>query len=292
MDDAVVVTPHLLREWPLPEAGSDKHARGSTLLVAGSRNTPGAAALRAESVLRVGGGKVQVATSSSSAGVVAQSLPEALVRGFPETESGDVSGSAAPEVAEMAQHVSVALLGPGLLDPANTVALLEGVVPHLDQSIVIDALGSAFVTRHRDGLHHLDGRGVLTLNPTELGKTLDVAPEEVDEDPLGATRELAESARVVVICGGTVKLVVAPNGAAHRISGGGPGLAVSGSGDVQAGLVSGLLARGADPLQAAVWGAFLHAAAGDRLAEQVGPIGFLARELPAVVPSLLVGLQA
>jgi NAD(P)H-hydrate repair Nnr-like enzyme with NAD(P)H-hydrate dehydratase domain len=192
----------------------------------------------------------------------------------------------------MAQHVSVALLGPGLLDPDNAVALLEGLVPHLDQSIVIDALGSAFVTRHREGLHHLDGRGVLTLNPTELGKTLEIDPEEVDEDPLGATRELAESARVVVVCGGTEKLVAAPDGAAHRISGGGPGLAVSGSGDVQAGLVSGLLARGADPLQAAVWGAFLHAAAGDRLAEQVGPIGFLARELPAVVPSLLVGLHA
>lgn len=292
MSDVVMVTPTQLRGWSLPEPSSDKHARGSTLLVGGSRDTPGAAALAAESVLRVGGGKVQVATSRSSAATVAQALPEALVRGFANTESGDIAAGAAPELADMGEQASVVLLGPGMLDPDDTVALLEGLVPHLRRSIVLDALGSAFVTRHRDGLHHLEGRAVLTLNPTELARTLDVDPDEVDEEPLRATRELAESTRAVVVCGGTEKLVAAPDGTTHRISGGGPGLAASGSGDVQAGLVAGLVARGADPLQAAVWGAFLHAAAGDRLAELMGPIGFLARELPAVVPRLLVSLHA
>ncbi len=62
------------------------------------------------------------------------------------------------------------------------------------------------------------------------------------------------------------------------------------SGDVQAGLVAGLVARGAEPAQAAVWGAFLHGAAGQRLAESIGRVGFLARELPAAVPALMEGL--
>jgi NAD(P)H-hydrate repair Nnr-like enzyme with NAD(P)H-hydrate dehydratase domain len=68
---------------------------------------------------------------------------------------------------------------------------------------------------------------------------------------------------------------------------GGPGLGVSGSGDVQAGIVTGLLARGAEPAQAAVWGAWLHGRAGEVLADRIGPVGFLARELPATVPGLL-----
>ena len=70
-----------------------------------------------------------------------------------------------------------------------------------------------------------------------------------------------------------------------------PGWARRGSGDVQAGLVTGLLARGADPVQAAVWGAFLHGAAGDRLAQECGHVGFLAREIAGVVPRLLTWLS-
>jgi NAD(P)H-hydrate repair Nnr-like enzyme with NAD(P)H-hydrate dehydratase domain len=64
-------------------------------------------------------------------------------------------------------------------------------------------------------------------------------------------------------------------------------LGVSGSGDVQAGIVSGLLARGADPAQAAVWGGYVHARTGERLAAAVGLVGYLARELPGQVPAVL-----
>jgi NAD(P)H-hydrate repair Nnr-like enzyme with NAD(P)H-hydrate dehydratase domain len=66
---------------------------------------------------------------------------------------------------------------------------------------------------------------------------------------------------------------------------------MSGSGDVQAGVVAGLLARGAPPAQAAVWGAYLHGAAGERLAARVGPVGFLAREIPAELPRALTELS-
>ena len=95
------------------------------------------------------------------------------------------------------------------------------------------------------------------------------------------------STGAVVVCGGATKTIGAPDGRAFTVPPSAPGMAVSGSGDAQAGLVSGLLARGADPVQAAVWGAWLHARAGDRVAEQVGPLGFLARELAGEVPRLL-----
>jgi NAD(P)H-hydrate repair Nnr-like enzyme with NAD(P)H-hydrate dehydratase domain len=84
---------------------------------------------------------------------------------------------------------------------------------------------------------------------------------------------------------------VSPDGRAWREEAGGIGLGTSGSGDVLAGLVGGMLARGADPAQAAVWGQYLHAAAGDRLAARVGRLGFLARELLDEVPPVLAGLR-
>jgi NAD(P)H-hydrate repair Nnr-like enzyme with NAD(P)H-hydrate dehydratase domain len=69
--------------------------------------------------------------------------------------------------------------------------------------------------------------------------------------------------------------------------GGGVGLATSGSGDVLAGIVTGFLARGASPVQAAVWGVFMHGEAGKALAKKFARVGFLAREIMDEVPVLL-----
>jgi NAD(P)H-hydrate repair Nnr-like enzyme with NAD(P)H-hydrate dehydratase domain len=156
---------------------------------------------------------------------------------------------------------------------------------------VVDALASAFVTRHPDGLRHLGGRCVLTVNPTELARVLGRDPDEVSAAPARAALDAAALTGVVVLCGGSLKAVAAPDGSGWVVRPGGPGLGVSGSGDVQAGLVAGLLARGAPPEQAAVWAAYLHGSAGERLALTVGEVGFLARELLPVVPRLLSDLH-
>jgi hydroxyethylthiazole kinase-like uncharacterized protein yjeF len=283
----VPVTADMLRHWSLPQPGSSKDARGTALVVGGSSSTPGAVILAGESVLRAGGGKLQIATAASTAGQVSLALPEALVRGFPETDTGDVDETACDDVFEMARGAAVTLLGPGLLDPEHAADLLEGVVPRLEGGVVIDALGSAFVTREPEVLRALEGQVILTLNHDELAHVLGVDVAAVDEDPRSAASELSARTRAVVLCGGSEKLIVTPEGSCYRVAEGGPGLGTSGSGDVQAGLVTGLLARGAKPDQAAVWGAYLHGAAGDRLAQEGGRIGFLAREIPAVVPPLL-----
>lgn len=290
MSEAVGVTMDLLRSWPLPDPGSDKEARGLVVVVGGNRSTPGAVVLSGESALRVGGGKLRVVTAASVAVAVAMALPEAGVQGVEETDGGDVHAGSAEHVRSTADGCACVLLGPGLLDPDAASALLAAVVPHLEGPVVIDALGSSYVTHHPDGLHHLEGRCVLTVNPTELARTLGEDEGVVGKDLLAAARRLAERARAVVLCGGPVKAIAAPDGKAWLVTEGGPGLGVAGSGDVQAGYVAGLLARGAEPAQAAVWGAYLHAVCGDRLAEQVGPIGFLARELPAQAPRLLAEL--
>ena len=86
---------------------------------------------------------------------------------------------------------------------------------------------------------------------------------------------------------GATTEIVAPSGEAWHYEGAPFGIATAGSGDVLAGLVAGLLARGASPAQAAVWGVALHAEAGKRVAGRVGAMGFLARELLPEIPRLL-----
>ena len=86
---------------------------------------------------------------------------------------------------------------------------------------------------------------------------------------------------------GATTFIVAPGGEAYRYDGGGVGLATSGSGDALAGIVTGLLARGAEPVRAAAWAVYLHGEAGNALAKSRGRIGFLARELLAEVPWIM-----
>jgi ADP-dependent NAD(P)H-hydrate dehydratase len=288
MSEPTPVDEELLDGWPLPEPGSSKDARGTVLMVGGSTSVPGGMVLAGEAALRAGAGKLQVATTRGVAEPMAVTLPEARVERTEEVDSGDIAPSAAGMVVELAASAEAVLLGPGITRPDRATELLREIVPRLKaQAVVIDALGSAYVTEDADCVRHLDRPAVLTVNPDELAHALHVDQDRVAEDPARAALDLAHRTSAVVLCGGSDKYVASPDGRCWKVSRGNPGLGVSGSGDVQAGIVTGLLARGATPEQAAVWGGWLHGRSGEVLAERIGPVGYLARELPAVVPGLL-----
>ncbi|HET7690588.1 MAG TPA: NAD(P)H-hydrate dehydratase [Nocardioidaceae bacterium] len=277
----------LLEAWPLPDPGEHKNARGVVGIAGGSRTTPGAARLAAEAAFRVGAGKVRIATGTTCAPALAVSLPEAAVAGFPEGASGDLSATASREVAEFLGRSDVVLLGSGLVDPSEAAQLVARLVDELDAAVVIDGVGTAYVNDHRSDLHRRDTRGVLTMNPNELAHIVSTSAQQAAEESEQLSADLARETGCVVVCGGRQKVVATPEGGRYVVRGGGPGLAVSGSGDVLAGLVSGLYARCEEPSQAAVWAAWLHARAGDELARTVGEVGFLARELPRETLRLL-----
>ena len=285
--DPTIVTPEVLRAWQLPEPAGDKNTRGSILVIGGSSETLGAVLLAAEAAMRAGAGKLQVATVASVAPFAAAALPEALVRALPETDGGAISADAADAVRDLAEAADAVLIGPGMADKEATQEFGARLLPHLTGPLALDALGLACVTADDTCLHHLDGRAVLTPNPLELAYALHVDRDEIDEDPAGATADLAGRARAVVGLGGVSSWIATPDARLWRDDSGAAGLGVSGSGDVRAGITGGLLARGADPAQAAVWAAFVHGRCGERLSSSVGRLGFLARELPPEIPRAL-----
>lgn len=285
--EATPVTPALLEEWSLPEPddGGGKHERGTVLVLGGAASTPGAVLLAGLAALRVGAGRLQVATVESTAIALGVALPEAQVVGLPAAGSGSVSPSCADEVVELAGRADALVVGPGLLGRDDARALLEGVLPRLtDTAVLVDAVALTVLAQCPQVLDRLDGRVVLTPNAGECAALLDAEPST----DLDAARRVAERyGSVVALHGGTA----APDGRAWTDAAGNAGLGTSGSGDALAGAIGGLLARGADPAQAAVWGQHLHAAAGDRLAERDGGVGFLARELLDEIPHVLGDLR-
>ena len=283
-----VITPAVLRDWPLPGVEGGKESRGRAVVVGGSVQNPGALILAAEASLRAGAGKSQVVAPDPVAVPIGVAVPEALVQGGPVAGSGDLAPGASGFVAELCPEAEAVLIGPGLLDPAGAADLVAACVPHVSTVLVLDALGLAWVTPDPSRVRDFAGRCVLSPNLAELALVLGEDADAVEADQAGATLRLAAATGAVVTSGGTTTWIATPEGALWRAEDGGPGLGVSGSGDVKAGIVLGLCARGADPAQAAVWGAYLHGAIGGRLASRYGPYGYLSRELPAEIPQALL----
>ena len=237
--------------------------------------------------LRAGAGRLQVLTVDTTSVAVAVALPEAMVLGLPADAGGSLSPDAAERMTDAVDGAGTVVLGPGLVDRDGARQLLERLLPRLedDTAVVLDAVALTALAGAPELVAPVAGRLVLTPNAGELAALLDGAGAADERE---AATAVAERFGAVVSARGWV---VSPDGRAWREEAGGIGLGTSGSGDVLAGLVGGMLARGADPAQAAVWGQYLHAAAGDRLAARVGRLGFLARELLDEVPPVLAGLR-
>jgi ADP-dependent NAD(P)H-hydrate dehydratase len=266
--DEEVITPLLLRRWPLPDPGGDKLSRGTVLVVGGSRFNPGAVLLAGVAALRAGAGRLQLVVADESAVALSIAVPEARVLGLPSGE-----GELPDEVLELARDADVIAIGPGLDDIGQTTELMRAILGAAgeDAAVVLDAYALGALSKEPGLLRQR--RAVLTPNVVEAGHLLGRGP---GDDLAGAARELAGRYGAVVSLYGHI---ADPDGSAWREESGDVGLGTSGSGDARAGIVAGLLGRGAGPAQAACWGAYAHAVSGQRLAPRFGRTGFLAREL-------------
>ncbi|MEU7619678.1 NAD(P)H-hydrate dehydratase [Micromonospora rifamycinica] len=275
-----VITPGLLRDWALPVPTGGKDNRGTVLVVGGSRFTPGAVLLAGVAALRAGAGVLQLAAAESTAAALSIQVPEAMVVGLPETTDGAVAGDPGDRLGELVEQADVVTVGPGLNDIDQTRALLRLVLsaagPHT--ALVFDAYALGALSHEPDLLVGADRKVVLTPNLTEARHLLGRDPgDDLDAD----SRELARRYEAVVSLYGHI---ATPDGQGWREESGDAGLGTSGSGDVRAGLLAGLLSRGAEPAQAACWAAWVHAVSGQRLVPRFGRIGFLARELLDEIP--------
>lgn len=290
MSGPEVLDRDLLRRFPLPHHpdDGDKEERGRVLVIAGSRELAGAAYLAGIGGLRAGAGKLQIATAASIAVQLGIAIPEARVIGMEETEEGCLASSGIDALLGWAEGAQAIMIGCGLQHGPPLEALLDALLAAcLDRPLVLDAAVLGSLAPRAPALRAWPGGAIVLPHAREMARLLECAPEEVEADPLAAARTAAERFNVVALVKGQFSHIAHPDGRTFRLRGGGVGLATSGSGDTLAGIVGGLAARGADPLTAALWGVYLHGEAGRVLAEEVGRIGFLARELLDQVPRLL-----
>jgi len=274
------VTDALLRRWPLPDPASmeGKEERGRVLVIGGSTRIPGASILAATAALRVGAGKLQVATSRTVAMAVAVALPEAKVSGLTTDLHGEVTSLGREVVADV-EGADAVLVGPGMLETPATQRVATTVLRRA-RAVVLDAGALRSVMRGGGAVR------VITPHLGEMASLLGIDASEVEAHALDIARDFAAEYDATVVLKSAETVIANPKGQAWLHTRGCAGLGTSGSGDVLAGLICGLMAQGASPDQAAVWGVALHGRAGERLVREIGSTGFLAREIAACVPRI------
>lgn len=248
------------------------------MVIGGAAEVPGALVLAGTAALRVGAGKLTLAGPRSAMSTLGVAMPEARVIGLPETGDGFLDRRAGSRAADVANAEAV-LIGPGMLNEEAIRGFMDEIIRRVaDRIVVIDALALTALRGRRYRFSE-DTSVVLTPNIDEMAKITGDDTEAIQRDPQGAALHLSQELNVVVALKGAETFIASPYGEVFRYDEGGVGLATSGSGDVLAGAVVGMLARGATLDQAAAWAVYLHGEAGNRMAKRVGPIGFLAREL-------------
>lgn len=280
-----------LRAHPLPVHAeqTDKNSRGRVMLIGGSALVPGGLRLTAEAAFQSGAGKVQLAVPEMLAIPLGVTLPEAGMFALPASADGEIAGT--EPVQDLLCTCDCLAIGPAMGSVAAAGLVLDALLPSEGAcSVILDAAAVSAGNGREALLRGLSGRLILTPHAGEMSALTGEDADALTADREALLRRLAGDFGAVVMLKGPTTMIANPEGELALYSGGGVGLATGGSGDVLTGIIAGLSARGLSNWEAACWGVWLHGEAGRRLAERHGPMGFLARQLPAETPSLMRGI--
>ena len=254
---------------------------GKLLLLCGSRGYTGAAFFAAMGALRSGAGLVFLGVPESIYGIEAVKLNEPVIFPLPDA-GGRLSADAVPEILTRFPQMDGVLVGPGLGQSEGTLAVVRAVLEKAECPVVVDADGINVLSVHRDLLRGRKLPTILTPHDGEFVRLGGV----MGEDRMAAAAALAEELGCTVLLKGHETCIT--DGTDGYINPtGNPGMAVGGSGDVLAGVITALLGAGLPPLEAAACGAWLHGAAGDRCAAELGQYGMLPTDMLSALPRLM-----
>lgn len=281
MDVRILDHAAVLRLLPVREPWGHKGTFGKILLLCGSRGYTGAAYFAAMGALRTGAGLVFLGVPESIYGIEAVKLNEPVV--FPlADENGRLGLLSIPEIEKKLPHMDAVLIGCGMGQSAGTLAVVKTVLEKAKCPVVVDADGINVLKEHKDILRGRTFPTILTPHDGELlrfGGT-------IGEDRMDSAAYFSREWNCILLLKGH-RTCITDGTTGYRNETGNPGMAVGGSGDILAGMIVSLLGQGLKPLEAAACGAWLHGAAGDLCAEEIGQYGMLPTDMLTRIPRLM-----
>jgi len=269
-----------------------KGTNGRVLIVAGSRDMPGAAALAVEAAYRGGCGYVVAAIPGAVVPALVAAVPGAVLRGCGGPDREAFVAADGDRLLKAAASADAVVLGPGWGPQVEAGWLADWLAAAQDslpaQRFVVDADALNLLAAEDAGLSACGDRCVVTPHPGEAARLLGMADAaEVQADREAAHRSLCEATEAVVVLKGAGTRIGRRGEAPSVDDSGGPELATAGTGDVLSGLLGALLARGLEIGEAARLAVHLHAAAGAAAAADRGAESVLAHDLAGHLGPLL-----
>jgi len=280
---AGLISERVLGLYPRRRRSGSKFESGVVVVVGGSMGLTGAPTMAARAAQRAGAGYVQVAVPGPVQPAVDLRLLEQMSRGLPD-DDGFHTPAGIGEVEEIAQRAGALVLGPGLGRAEGAQEFARGVAMAVEAPVLVDADGLNAHAGRLALLREREAPTVLTPHEAELGRLLELEPDEVAAHRVEAAREAAERSGAVVLLKGDDTIVARPGGPLAISPGGTPALATAGTGDVLSGLVGALLAKRMDPFEAASLGALAHVLAARHAAGRLGPDHVMAGDVIEALP--------
>lgn len=283
-----LINEQIVRTMLKPRAAdSHKGTYGHTLVIGGSPGMAGAVMMAALAALRTGAGLVTAAVPESLTTVVDSNLVEVMTAPLAETGHSAIAPEALPAIENLLGTVSVCAIGPGMSRYPEAGAIVRFVLERSGIPLVIDADGLNALDNDITILKDRQVPIILTPHPGEMARLTGKSIEEIQSDRLETAREFAQKWGVTLVLKGNKTVIANPSGEAYINISGNPGMATAGSGDVLCGIISGLIAQGLKPQDAAFIGVYLHGLAGDLAAELRGERGLIAGDLISCLPQVL-----
>lgn len=290
----------------LPERDDwgDKRKQGCAMIVAGSGDMPGAAALCTGAALRSGAGLVTLASPDAIMPVLQAKLSEPVFCNLQDMagQDGDSVDDRAtalapahiPQILEKAKHNQAFAIGPGISSSDCTRDSVIELLPQIQCPMVIDADAlNAIATLNKTVASPTSGAAsflggiantaILTPHRREFERIFGALPAS-DIDIPALLRDIAHHTKKIILLKGAPTFVAIPDGRVFVIPAHNSGLAKGGSGDILTGIIVALLAQGLAAPEAAVLGALLHQKAGLLARKKIGAFGMLPSDVIEMLP--------
>ena len=247
---------------------SNKGFFGKALVIAGSRNMPGAAVIAANGALNSGAGLTQLAFPDACMAGVMSKLTECTFLPLSTADNGEFDPDGIKYVLSALSKCTAAAIGCGMGTGENSAEMLDAVVSSSRVPLIIDADGINILSQHKDILKKANCPVLLTPHPAEMARLTGSAVTEINDARNTAALKFAVTNNVYILLKGSSTVVASPDGRLYVNPTGCSALARGGSGDLLTGIAVSLLAQGLSPFAALCEAAFIHGKAGDIAAER------------------------
>lgn len=242
---------------------------GRLLIIAGSYGMAGAAVLCAKAAVRAGAGLTTVASCHEVVDILQASVPEATCKAI-TSEQGVLVHHSIFDIERAIKGKTALAAGPGLSLGNDMRAIVEHIIQNHNIIKVLDADAINAIAGHADVLLEKEGQIILTPHPKEFAGLIDGSLKSVLENPIHHAREFAKKYGVVLVLKGATTVIANERGDITLVCAGSPGMSKGGSGDVLTGIIAGMAAQGKTAYDAALYGVYISAAAGEMAAGECG----------------------